>query len=127
MSNADPVSPLPETPGPQPGPGIPSKDERNLAMICHLLGLVGFIGPLVIWLIKKDESAVVDDQGKESLNFQITILLASLLSGVLACFIVGFFLAIAVAIYDIVYIIIAAMRANEGQLYRYPICLRLIK
>ncbi|HBO43264.1 MAG TPA: DUF4870 domain-containing protein [Planctomycetaceae bacterium] len=120
-------TPFSETPKTDPTAGIPSKDERNLAMICHLLGLVGFVGPLVIWLIKKDESTVVDDQGKESLNFQLTILLASLVSGVLACFIIGFFLAIAVAIYDIVYIIIAAMKANEGELYRYPICLRLIK
>ena len=127
MENIEPETPPEEPCGNSTEGSFPSKDECNLAMVCHLLGLVGFIGPLIIWLIKKDESPVVDDQGKESLNFQITILLASLASGLLACFIIGFFLAVAVAIYDIVYIIIAAMRAGKGELYRYPICLRLIK
>ncbi|MBN1591301.1 MAG: DUF4870 domain-containing protein [Pirellulales bacterium] len=104
-----------------------TKEERTLAMACHLLGLVGFIGPLVLWLIKKDESALVDDQGKESLNFQITVLLASVVSALLACLVIGVVMAVVVAIYDLAYIIIAAMKANEGQVYRYPICLRLIK
>jgi uncharacterized protein len=127
MANVEPPFAPPENPPVPPAPES-SKEERTLAMLCHLLAIfTGFIGPLVVWLIKKDEMPLVDDQGKESLNFQITILLAQVVSGLLACLIIGFVLMAVVMVYDIVYIIIACMKANEGQRYRYPLCLRLIK
>ncbi|MBN2218258.1 MAG: DUF4870 domain-containing protein [Pirellulales bacterium] len=123
----EPQTPNPDVSSPQ-GVTESSKDERTLAMLCHLLALItGFIGPLVLWLIKKDEMPLVDDQGKESLNFQITVLLAMIVCGVLTCVIIGAFLAMAVGIADIVYVIIAAVKANEGHRYRYPVCLRLVK
>jgi uncharacterized Tic20 family protein len=126
-NNVEPPAATSAQPSPQPVPES-TKEERTMAMLCHLLALfTGFIGPLVIWLIKKDELPLVDDQGKEALNFQITVLLAMAVSGVLMCIVVGVFLAIAVGIVDVVYIIIACVKVNEGQRYRYPFCLRLIK
>ena len=89
--------------------------------------ILGVIGPLLIWLIKKDDHPFIDDQGKESLNFQITILIAVLVCGVLLCAGIGFVLLPIVAIYNIVFIIIAAIKANEGEDFRYPITLRLFK
>lgn len=106
----------------------PSKEARTMAMLAHLLGIVtGFLGPLIIWLIKKDEDAFIDDQGKEALNFQITVTIAMLVSGALMFICVGFFTALAVAIANLVFCIMAGMKANEGISYRYPITLRLIK
>ncbi len=125
MSDADPTPVPPEEPAAQPVPES-TKEERTSAMLCHLLGLVSVIGPLVLWLIKKDESPLVDDQGKESVNFQITVLIAYFVAG-LTCFLgVGVVLVPVISIGNLVLIIIAAVRANEGERYRYPICLRLI-
>ena len=104
------------------------KDSANLAMLCHLLGiLTGFLGPLIIWLIKKDEDAFVNDQGKEALNFQITILLAWIVSILLITVCIGPFLLMAVLVLNIVFCILGAIKASEGKAYRYPVCLRLIK
>jgi uncharacterized Tic20 family protein len=109
------------------------QQERTWAMLCHLSALAGFIiplggilGPLVVWLVKKDEFPVVDDQGKESLNFQITMVIAAAVAGVLILVAIGTVLLAAVGIYDIVMVIVASMRANKGERYRYPLCLRLI-
>jgi hypothetical protein len=105
-----------------------SKDARMWAMLCHLLGLFTcFIGPLIIWLIKKDEDPFIDNQGKEALNFQITVLIASIVSGLLSVICIGVFLAIAVGVVDLVFCIVASVKANSGQAYRYPVSIRLIK
>jgi uncharacterized Tic20 family protein len=111
-----------------------SAEERQWAMFAHLAALLGFlipfgniIGPLVIWLIKKDEMPFVDDQGKESLNFQITVAIAALISMALIVILIGFALLALVAIAALVMTIIAAIKANEGTRYRYPFTLRLIK
>ncbi len=110
-----------------PPPVASTSDERTWAMLCHLSPLlVGFIGPLVIWLVKKDESAFVDDQGKEALNFQISILIYAMICVPLVFVIVGIFLLMALGLFSLVVEIIAAIRANEGQAYRYPMCMRLI-
>lgn len=114
---------------PAPEATAPTKDERNLAMLSHLLGIVlGVIGPLIIWLIKKDESPFVDDQGKEALNFQITVLIAMAGVTVIAIITCGFgaLLAPPVMVVDLVFCIIAALKASGGQHYRYPITTRLI-
>lgn len=111
------------------------KNERTLGMLCHLLAFVGFIGipfgnilgPLVLWLVKKDESEFVNDQGKEALNFQITMTLAALVAMALIIVLIGIPLLIAIVVVDIIFVIIAAIKANEGQPYRYPFALRLIK
>ena len=103
-------------------------------MLCHLSALSGFIipfgsliGPLVVWQIKKNQYPIVDDQGKEALNFQITITLAAIVSAILIVVLIGIALLIAVGIASLVFTIIAAIKANNGETYRYPFCLRLIK
>jgi len=112
---------------PQPSTEV-SKDARMWGMLCHLLGLFTcFIGPLIIWLIKKDEDPFIDNQGKEALNFQITVAIAGIVSAVLAAICIGFILGIAVSIADLVFSIIASIKANGGEKYRYPVSIRFIK
>ena len=105
-----------------------SSDSRLMGMRCHLLGLFTcFVGPLIIWLINKDEDPFVDNQGKEALNFQITVGIAFIVSGLLAFVCVGVFMGIAVWIADLVFCIVAAAKANSGQAYRYPVSIRFIR
>ena len=113
---------------PQPSTEV-SKDARMWGMLCHLLGLFTcFIGPLIIWLIKKDEDPFIDDQGKEALNFQITVAIAGIVSAVLVpVFCIGVILGVAVSIADLVFSIIASIKANGGEKYRYPVSIRFIK
>ena len=106
-------------------------------MFCHLAGLAGLlipaigcvIGPLVVWLVKKEEFPFVDEQGKESLNFQITMLIYATVVGLLFFVCIGLILAPALAIAYLVLMIIAAIKANDGYHYRYPkyFIIRLIK
>ena len=116
-----------------PGSSITS-EERNWAMLCHLSALAGLvipsghvIGPLVVWLMKKDQFPFVDDQGKESLNFQIsvTIYLAAALATLLI--LIGIVLVPAVLIFSLVMVILAGVKASAGEAYRYPLCIRFIK
>lgn len=114
-----------------------SKDARMWAMFCHLIGLAallpviplfgGAIGALIIWQIKKDDFPFVDEQGKEALNFQISILIYIIVGGILLFCVVGAFLIPAVLIFDIVFLVIAAIKSNNGFHYRYPLCIRFIK
>jgi len=111
-----------------------SKDARTWAMACHLMALaglvvtgVGFIlGPLVVWLIKKDEDPFIDDQGKEAVNFQITMFIAFVISFFLIFFVIGAFIMPIVVVGDIVLTIIGAVKANEGVKYRYPFAIRFL-
>lgn len=111
-----------------PDSGIP-KEERTFAMLCHLLGLVtNFVGPLVVWLIKKDTMPFVNEQGKEALNFYITVVIALIVSSFLIpVFFIGCALFAAVMIGAVVLTIMAAVKVNAGVHYRYPFALRLIK
>jgi uncharacterized Tic20 family protein len=112
-----------------------SKEEQNWAMICHLAALSGVIipfgnviGPLVVWLIKKDTMPLVDRHGKEALNFQITVVIAMLVSIALMFVLIGFLLVFVVGIGALVLTIMAAVKISNGQLdYRYPFAIRLIK
>ena len=114
-----------------------NKDARMWGMICHLAGLGGLIpivpiigsviGPLIVWQIKKDEFGFVADQGKEALNFQISILMYAIVSGLLCFACVGFVLLPAVYIFDLIFLLIAAVKANDGDHYRYPLTIRFIK
>jgi uncharacterized protein len=106
----------------------PTSDEKTLAILCHILTFVAwFIAPLIIFLIKKDDSKFVADHAKESINFQITIFLASIVAIILMIVIIGIFLIWAIGILDLVLVIVATVRAGEGKIYRYPFCIRLIK
>lgn len=111
-----------------------SQDEKTLGMLAHLLALAGFIvpfgniiGPLVIWLLKKDELPFVDRHGKESLNFQISIFIYSIIAGLLCLILIGFPLLAAILIFDLVVVITAAVKANSGEEYAYPLSIRFIK
>ena len=117
-----------------PPAGSPSNEEKQWALFAHLSALVGYIipfgsiiGPLIIWQIKKNEMLFVDDQGKEALNFQITMAIAVIVCIVLMLVLIGFLLIWIVGIVDLIFIVIAAISANNGQAYRYPLNLRLIK
>ena len=109
----------------------PDKEACTWGMLCHLLALCGFvipfgniIGPVIVWAIKKDTSEFIDDQGKESLNFQLTLTIACAVSAVLIFVAIGLLLLPVVAIYGLVMIIIASIKANEGERYRYPLNIR---
>ena len=113
--------------GPYTGPA-PTKDDQTMAMLAHLLGVfTWFLGALIIWLIKKDQSPFVDDQGKEALNFQITMAIGWVVAGVTAFFCIGAFIALAIFVVNIVFCIMGALKANQGIAYRYPFNIRLVK
>ncbi len=141
-----PSQPSPQESAPPPtAGGLPPAEERQWAVFAHLSALAGglltsalggwgfFIGPLVIWLIKKDTMPFVDDQAKEALNFNITVSAAFLILLVLTIITLGIggFVTLPLmgilGIAALVFIVIAAIKANEGVKYRYPFTLRLIK
>ncbi len=114
-----------------------TKDQRTWAMIAHLSafsmyfsGIGHLVGPLIVWLAKKEGNPFVDDQGKEALNFQITITLFYVAAFVLIFTVIGALIGVpalfAIGVYQIIFMIIAGIKANEGIAYRYPLTLRLI-
>ena len=111
-------------------PGDLSKDSCTMGMLAHLLGaLFGFLGPLIIWLVKKDADPFVDDQGKEALNFQITILFGLLAAGLLTGVSCGFLFPVmgVPPLLSLIFGIMGCLEANKGIAYRYPFAIRLIK
>ncbi|HAH87044.1 MAG: DUF4870 domain-containing protein [Armatimonadota bacterium] len=109
-----------------------SRGERLYGMLCHLLALGFFIlpligqilGPLIVWLIKKEEYPFVDEQGKESLNFQLSITIYSFVATIL---VITIPLLLIIGAFWLVEVIIASVRANDGISYRYPLTIRFIK
>jgi uncharacterized Tic20 family protein len=102
-------------------------------MACHLSALAGYvfplghlIGPLLVWLMKREQFPLVEDQGRVSLNFQISVTLYAIAAGLLSLVVIGIPLLIAVLVFQCVLVIIAAVRANEGERYRYPLTLRFV-
>jgi uncharacterized protein len=116
-------------------PRATTPEERNWAVFCHLAALAvvivpffgNVIGPLVIWLIKKDEMPFVDAHGKEAVNFQITVSIAAVISAVLIIVLVGVLLLFALAIVTLVLVVMAAVAASRGEYFRYPFSLGLIR
>ena len=105
----------------------PSSDDKNIATVTHLGGTVfSFVPGLLVWILKKDDSAYLADQAKEALNFQITILIASFVAAILMWLLIGFILLPIVWLLNVVFCIIAAISTSKGETYRYPLCLRLI-
>ncbi|HVN58540.1 MAG TPA: DUF4870 domain-containing protein [Bacteroidales bacterium] len=111
-----------------------SETERNWAMFCHLAAFAGFfvpfggiIGPLVIWLSKKDESTWINENGKASLNFQLSMLLYMILVLPLCFIIIGFPLLAVLWLLKIIFIIIASVRASKGEEFRYPLAIPFIQ
>ena len=116
-------------------PVVADHDERQWAMFCHLAGLAKYIpvplsniiAPVVLWQIKKDQWPFVDDQGKEAVNFQISVTIYVIVCCLLFCVGIGVFLLPVVGVFDLVFMIIAALKANQGELYRYPLTIRFVK
>ncbi len=113
---------------------LPSKDERTWAMLCHFSTYIGFIFPfgniivpLIIWLSKREDLPLVEDQGREVLNFQISMTIYFIISGILCIILIGIPILIGLIIFDFIITIVAAISANDGKYYRYPINLKLIK
>jgi uncharacterized Tic20 family protein len=108
----------------------PTSDERTLGILSHILAIVpgiGIFGPLVIWLIKKDDSPFVSENAKESLNFQLTMIIAVIISCILIVVLIGIFLIWILGILNLIFVIIATIKASENKIYRYPFNFRLIK
>ena len=108
----------------------PTSDERTFAILSHILAIVpgiGILGPLVIWLIKKDESQFVNENAKESLNFQLTIIIAYIVGGLLVFIAIGILLLAVLWAVNLILVIIATIKTSENKIYRYPFNLRLIK
>jgi len=129
--STDPYAPPASAPAAE---ATPSADEKTWGMLAHLAALAGFIipfgnivGPLIVWLVKKETMPFVEEQGKESLNFQITVFIAILICIPLMFVLIGFVLMFVVAIAWLVLSIIAGLKAQAGEDYRYPWALRLIK
>ena len=112
-----------------------SSDVRMWNVLCHATALAGFfvpwaghiLGPLIVWLAKRNDSPEIDQHGKESLNFQISMLIYNVIAGVLCLVLIGFAILAILHILNLVLVIIAAIQASEGKFYRYPIAIRLIK
>ena len=112
-----------------------SPTVRTWTVLCHATALAGFfvpwaghiLGPLIVWLAKRGDSPEIDEHGKESLNFQISMLIYNLIAGVLCLVLIGFVILGILHILNLVLVIVASIQASEGKLYRYPITIRLIK
>ena len=118
-------SALPPSLPPRP---VATQDDKTLGIVMHLLCIVGFpvIGPLIVWLMKKDQSPYLDAQGRELLNFQLSYFIYALISLVLVAVLIGIPLLYAVGIASLVFTIIGIVKASEGQVYRFPLCIRLL-
>lgn len=133
--------PIPPDPGPaQPhstswisAPGFLSEDEKLLALISHLAAFGGAVFPfanifipLAIYLAKKNDSAYIAYHARESLNFQISVSIYAIVSVVLMFVLVGFVLIIALLIFELIVVIMAAVKAGNGEYYQYPLCIRVV-
>ena len=128
---SDPTIPGPPPPlGPVPPvlPSAASPDEKTIAIVMHLLCLIGFpiIGPRVVWLVKKDESPYLDGQGRELLNFQISFAIYGFVAFMLVFLLIGIVLLPAVGLTALVLIIIGLVKAAEGKIYRFPFSIRFL-
>jgi uncharacterized Tic20 family protein len=108
----------------------PTSDERTLAILAHILPILfgfGILAPLIIYLVRKDDSSFVKENAREALNFQITMIICFIIAAILTAIVIGIFLLMALGIIDVVLAVIAAVRVSENKIYRYPFNLRLIK
>ncbi|MFC1572532.1 DUF4870 domain-containing protein [Candidatus Eisenbacteria bacterium] len=111
-----------------------TREVRKWASLCHLAALVGIIsgvgfvvGPLIVWLMKREDHVFIDQQGKEAVNFQITLFIAAFVSGLLTFVIIGLVLLPIALLLMVILPIIAAVKTNDGHDYKYPFTIRFIK
>jgi hypothetical protein len=118
-----------------PAPNAPTQEERTWGMLAHLSAFAGLILPLVgnivlpllIWLVRRDRSAFVADQARESLNFNLSVVIASFVCAALVYVFIGILLGVALFVYWLAMTILAGIKAGEGVAYRYPLALRFVK
>ncbi|MGI9113990.1 MAG: DUF4870 domain-containing protein [Chthoniobacterales bacterium] len=114
-------------------PATPSQ-TRTWCVLCHASALLGLffhflghlLGPLIVWLVKRGDAAEIDAHGKESLNFQLSMLIYDIIAGILCLIVIGFPLLVILWVVNTVLVIIASIRASEGQFYRYPFTIRFL-
>ncbi|MBD56043.1 DUF4870 domain-containing protein [uncultured Pseudoalteromonas sp.] len=113
---------------------VADKEQRNWAMFCHLSALAGLlfpfgsvIGPLIIWLVKKEEMPLVAEHGRKSLNFQLTMMIAYIVSFLLVFVVVGVILLPIVALFSLIMVIVSAIKASDGKEVNYPLTIEFIK
>ncbi len=112
-----------------------SSNIRTWCVLAHATALAGFfvpwaghiVGPLIIWLAKRGDSPEIDAHSKESLNFQISMLIYNAIAAILCLVLIGFVILGLLHILNVIFVIIASIQASEGKLYRYPLAIRLIK
>jgi uncharacterized Tic20 family protein len=120
-------------PTPPPLPAL--TNVRTWNTLCHASALLGvlfhfpghLIGPLVVWLVKRGESPEIDAHGKEALNFQLSMLLYTLVSGVFCLILIGFVFIAVLWVLNAVFVIVASIQASEGKFYRYPMTIRFLQ
>jgi uncharacterized Tic20 family protein len=114
---------------PQPAAAAPltEAEDRQWASFAHLGGILGFVPSLIIWLVFKDRGSFTNVEGKEALNFQITILIVYVIGSILSLFFIGFLVNLAAWVVALIFSIMGFMKAKDGHNYRYPFALRLIK
>lgn len=103
------------------------KEARNMAMLCHLLGIMGFFAPLVIWLIQKDKHRFVNEHGRAAMNYQISIMIYYFVCGLLCLMFIGLVLIPILTVLHLIFSIIGAIQASKGKLWRYPIAIAFLK
>ena len=117
-----------------PAAPVASPNTRTWIVLCHASALLGLFfhflghifGPLIVWLVKRGESAEIDAHGKESLNFQLSMLIYDAVAAILCLVLIGFPILILLWVLNTIFVIIASVKASEGQLYRYPFTIRFI-
>lgn len=122
------------TPPPLPTPSTLTND-RTWAALCHASALLGvffhfpghILGPLIVWLVKRGDSPVIDAHGKEAVNFQLSMLIYNIVAAVFCLILVGFVFLAVLWVLNAVLVIIAAIQASEGKFYRYPLTIRFLQ
>ena len=117
-----------------PATPVVSPNARTWIVLCHASALLGLLfhflghifGPLIVWLVKRGESTEIDAHGKESLNFQLSMLIYDAVAAILCLVLIGFPILILLWVLNTIFVIIASVKASEGQLYRYPFTIRFI-
>jgi uncharacterized Tic20 family protein len=123
-----------ETTTPISAPAV-SNNVRTWKILCHASALLGvflhfpghLLGPLIVWLAKRDDSPEIDAHGKEALNFQLSMLLYTVISGVFCLVLIGFVFLAILWVLNAVLVIVASIQASDGKFYRYPMTIRFIQ
>jgi len=116
-----------ENPTVDPASATPTSDDRNMSVLCHVLGLfTSILGPLILWLVMREKSPFIDFHGKQAVNFNITMVIAYFVSGLSMCLYIGILLVPVVMILQLVFTILAAMKASQGERYVIPIAIPII-